>query len=260
VKQVAERDVAVQSLGREVRCEHGCPRQVQVVAKRRDRSALRSVGRPELGKQALDVVTNVSQPAQLTPECPQRIMQFPQDPTEPARVLRVRAKLILWSRLDLGNPLGERHPEAVVAVRARRDQPAQGHRQAGRCQELEYRDLALKPCLRVVVKRNRSGHDARDDRRGAKVHEHVAVRMDHDRLVHLHPGGSRDGVRGRESTLLESARHSGQSRTAEADGARIWLCGRRSACVSPNPIRVTVEHRPVVHRQDDSFGVVSDAL
>jgi hypothetical protein len=73
-KQVAKRDLAVQRLGRKAWFKDDRPQHVELVAKRRDRVALPSVGRPELAQQTLNVFAKLTQPAQLTLEWPQIIV------------------------------------------------------------------------------------------------------------------------------------------------------------------------------------------
>jgi hypothetical protein len=73
---------------------------------------------------------------------------------------------------------------------------------------------------RVVVKRHRSGHHASDDRRGTKMHQHIAPRVDDDGLVQLQPVRGRNRAGRRQSTLFGSADHLEQSGTSEG------RCGR----------------------------------
>jgi len=82
-------------------------------------------------------------------------------------------------------------------------------------QELEHGDLALKPPPRIIMKRDRSGHHACDDRRGTQMHQHIASRVDDDCRVQLQPlrGGNRTGRR--QSTLFGSAEHLEQSGTSK---------------------------------------------
>ena len=61
-KQVAQRDVPVQRLGREARFKDDRSQRGQPLAKRRDRGALLGVGRSQLAEQTLDVVAQLTRP------------------------------------------------------------------------------------------------------------------------------------------------------------------------------------------------------
>jgi hypothetical protein len=202
----------VQRLGRKARFEDDRPQHVKRLTERRDRVALLGVGRPELAEQTPTVFANPIQPAQLTVEGPQLVVEMPQHLTEPARVIDVNRRMALRDRLNLGNPLGERHPQTVVVVRPPARSTGSLTRPTPKAPRTQHGDLALKPLPRVAVKRHRSGHHASHDRRGTKPHQHIASRMDDDHLVQLQPAPRRHRAGGRHGMLFESAGHSEQSR------------------------------------------------
>ncbi len=86
-KQVAQRDVPVESVGRQARFKDHRSQRVQPLAKREDRGALLGVGRSQPAERTLDVVAQLTRPAQLAIVWSQRIVQIPQHPTKARRVI-----------------------------------------------------------------------------------------------------------------------------------------------------------------------------
>jgi hypothetical protein len=128
----------------------------------------------------------------------------------------VNPRMALRSRLNLGNPLSEGHPQTVAAVRTGGDYSTRRYRQARRRQELERRDLALKPFLGIVVKRDRAGHHARNHWCWAKMYQHIACGVDDDCVIGRDPVGSSDRAGGRDGASFESGGHSEHCRTPNA--------------------------------------------
>jgi hypothetical protein len=88
---------------------------------------------------ALDVLAKITQTAEVTVERSQRVMQIAQRSAKPVSIIEARLGH------DVGGSLCEGHPQAVVVMWARCDQPARGNGQVKRREELKDRDLALEP-------------------------------------------------------------------------------------------------------------------
>ena len=118
--------------------------------------------------QAFGVFAESSQASQVTVERLQLVVEVPERSAQTTGVIEVA-----WL-LNIGDPLCERHPQAVVLMRARCDQRTRRDGYPRGRQEPENRDLALKPPFRIGVQRDSSGHHAGNDRGGSQVHEYVA--------------------------------------------------------------------------------------
>ena len=123
-KQVAQRDVPVRRLGPEARFKDDRSQRVEPLAQRADRGALPGIGRSQLAEKTLDIVAQLTRPAELAIVRPQYIVQISQHLTKIARVIGADPRVDPRCRFDIRIPLGERHPQTVMVVGPWRDQVA----------------------------------------------------------------------------------------------------------------------------------------